>query len=261
MTNFPARSGRRSPLVLGLIALVVLGALVAAGGLAYLFLRDAPPPAVGLATGSPGASASTAPSGTSGPAATTGSAGTAGTAGTWTIDPTIGSFADFSSSFVGYRVDETFTGNRANTAVGRTPAVSGNLVLDGSTITSVDVTADLTQLESDDDRRDGQLERQAIQTGQFPTATFKLTTPIELGSAPVDGQVIDASATGELTLHGVTKTVTVPIQAKLSGDVVTVTGSIEIAFADYAIEQPTSFIVLSIEDHGIMELQLHFRRG
>ena len=42
---------------------------------------------------------------------------------------------------------------------------------------------------------------------------------------------------------------------------VTVTGSIEIAFADYAIEQPTSFIVLSIEDHGTIELQLHFRHA
>ena len=57
-----------------------------------------------------------------------------------------------------------------------------------------------------------------------------------------------------------TRTVTLPIEAHLSGDVVTVTGSIEIAFADYAIEEPTSFLVLSIEDHGVMELQLHFRR-
>jgi hypothetical protein len=40
---------------------------------------------------------------------------------------------------------------------------------------------------------------------------------------------------------------------------VTVVGSIDIVFADYAIEQPTSFAVLSIEDHGTMELQLHFR--
>jgi len=78
---------------------------------------------------------------------------------------------------------------------------------------------------------------------------------------PVDGQTIEASATGELSLHGVTKTVTVPIQARLAGDVVTVTGSIEIQFDDYGIEQPTSFLVLSIEDHGIMEFQLHFRRG
>ena len=40
----------------------------------------------------------------------------------------------------------------------------------------------MTTLESDDDRRDGQLRRQAIQTEQFPTATFKLTSPIDLGA-------------------------------------------------------------------------------
>lgn len=36
--------------------------------------------------------------------------------------------------------------------------------------------------------------------------------------------------------------------------------SIDIVFSDDGISQPTSFLVLSIEDHGIMELQLHFRR-
>src|SRR5258705_76109 len=38
---------RRSPLVIGLIAVVVLGGVGAAGGLAYLFLRPAAPAAVG----------------------------------------------------------------------------------------------------------------------------------------------------------------------------------------------------------------------
>ena len=78
---------------------------------------------------------------------------------------------------------------------------------------------------------------------------------------PADGATFNATATGELTLHGVTRSVTFPIEARLSGDVVTVTGSIDIAFADYDIERPTSFVVLSIEDHGIMEFQLHFRHG
>jgi polyisoprenoid-binding protein YceI len=76
---------------------------------------------------------------------------------------------------------------------------------------------------------------------------------------PADGQTITATATGELTLHGVTKTVQVPIEARLSGDVVTVVGSIGIAFADYSIEPPVSFAILSVEDHGTMEFQLHFR--
>ena len=253
-------STRRSPLALGLIGLVLLAALAGAAGLAYLFLRGAPPPPVGTASGSPGASLPTASVGAL-PTRVAGTIGPDGLDGTWTVDASIGSFSDFSSSFVGYRVNETFADNSANEAVGRTPAVTGSLVLAGTSITSVEITADLTQLESDDDRRDGQLSRQAIETGRFPTATFKLTSPIDLGAAPADGETIDATATGELTLHGVTKTVEIPVEATLSGDVVTVIGSIDILFADYDIDQPTSFIVLSIEDHGIMEFQLHFRRS
>jgi polyisoprenoid-binding protein YceI len=248
---------RRSPLTMALLALVSVAVLLAAGGLAYLFLRGPAPAPVGQA--SPGASnaATAAPL----PSGATTTIGPQGFDGTWTIDTTVGSFADFTSSFVGYRVNETFTDQKANEAVGRTPNVSGTLTLDGSTITAVEVTADMTTLESDDDRRDGQLRRQSIQTEQFPTSTFKLTSPIDLGSVPADGATISATATGELTLHGVTKTVEVPIQATLAGDVVTVIGQIEILFDDYGIEQPTSFLVLSIEDHGIMEFQLHFRKG
>ncbi len=195
------------------------------------------------------------------PSGATSTIGPDGLDGTWTIDPSIGSFSDFSSSFVGYRVNETFTDQRANEAVGRTPDVSGSLTLDGTTISAVEVTADMTSLESDDDRRDGQLERQAIETGEFPTATFKLASPIELAAVPADGDTVTGTATGELTLHGVTKTVEVPIEARLSGNVVTVSGRIDILFADYEIERPTSFLVLSIEDHGVMEFQLHFRKS
>jgi polyisoprenoid-binding protein YceI len=241
----------------GLI-LAALAVVAGAVGLASLFLRGPAPAAVG-STPAPGSSSGGV--GTPAPLASgaTGTAPAGGLEGTWTVDPAIGSFDDFSGSFVGYRVDETLAGNRANTAVGRTPDVTGSLVLEGTSITSVEITANLQTLKSDDDRRDGRLEDQAIETRRFPTASFKLTSPIDLGSLPEDGTTVTATASGELTLHGVTKAVTIPVSARLSGDVVTVTGSIDIAFADYQIEQPTSFLVLSIEDHGTMEFKLHFR--
>ena len=244
---------RRSPLVLAVATIVVLAGAAGIYGFATLFLHPAPP-AVSLDPGSsqPAASIGTLPSG----AAETLSGGFDGT---WAVDPSIGSFSDFSSSWVGYRVDETLAGNRANTAVGRTPDVTGSLTLSGTQITSVEITANLQTLQSDDRRRDGQLGRQGIETDQFPKATFKLTAPIELGSAPADGQTITATATGELTLHGVTKSVDVPIQAQVAGNVVTVAGSIEIQFADYGITPPSSFVVLSVEDHGTVEFQLQFR--
>ena len=247
------------------VAIVLVAAVVGGGyGLWYLFFREAGPPPVTVATNPP--ASSTAPPGESvAPGATVGpvTSGTAGGTleGTWVVDPSIGSFSDFSGSFVGYRVQEQLAGVGANTAVGRTPDVTGSLTLAGTSITAVQIEANLTTLKSDDDRRDGQLSRQGIQTSQFPTSTFTLTSPIQLGSLPAEGQAISATASGNLTLHGVTKPVQIPVQAKLSNGVVTVTGSIDILFADFGIERPSSFVVLSIDDHGIMEFQLQLRHS
>jgi len=239
------------PIVIGGIAVALLGA----AGLAYLFFHPSPA-AVGAPTaGLRGSSAATATPG--GSPAATGSLAAGALAGTWKVDPSIGSFNysanDFSGSFVGYRINEQLANIGANTAVGRTPDVTGSLVVDGSSITSADISADLSGLESDDRRRDGQVGR--LDLG---TATFTLASPIALASLPADGSTLDATASGDLTIHGVTKRVEIPVQASRAGDVVTVTGSVPIVFADYGVTPPTSFIALSVEDHGIIEFQLHF---
>jgi polyisoprenoid-binding protein YceI len=226
------------------IAIGVLAVAAAAGGIWYMFFRDAGPAPVSL----PSASAGSDPV-SQAPGSTASTAG-GGLAGTWTVDA--------SGSFVGYRVQEQLAGIGANTAVGRTSSVTGSLSASGTTITAVEMSADLTTLKSDSEQRDGRLRDDGLQTSQFPTATFKLTTPIELGSVPAEGQTVTATATGDLTIHGSTKSVQVPIQAQLKGGVVTVVGSIDIVFADYGFSGPTSFKVLSVEDHGIMEFQLVF---
>jgi len=247
---------RRSPLTVGLAVVVLAAAASGAYGLWYVFLRPAGPPPVGIATPGP------TTAGSSGPTASAAAADSPGDlAGTWTVDPAIGSAADNSQTFVGYRVQEQLAGIGGNTAVGRTSEVQGSLTLEGTTITAVEITANLTSLQSDDPQRDGQLSRQGIQTSEFPTATFKLDQPIDLGHLPAEGQTVTATAIGDLTLHGVTKTVQIPLSATLAAGIVTVTGSLDIQFADYAIEPPNSFKVLSIDDHGVMELQLHFRHA
>jgi polyisoprenoid-binding protein YceI len=173
----------------------------------------------------------------------------------------VGSLDDSSGSFVGYRVKETLASIGATVAVGRTPAVTGSMTVDGSTITAAEFSADLTGLRSDNDRRDGYLRRQSLETEQFPTATFRLTAPVDLGSEPADGATVEATATGDLTLHGVTKAVEIPLQARLQNGVVTVAGSLPIAFADYAIAKPEAMIVLSVEDAGTLEVQLQLTKG
>jgi polyisoprenoid-binding protein YceI len=258
---------RNRLVLIGLAAILI--ALLAGGamGFSYLFLREPAPAAVGLSTASPTPSAATAttdPSADPGASATPagGSSTTGGGLdGTWNVDASIGSFSDFSGSFVGYRVEEELANVGAATAVGRTPDVTGSLTLAGNQITAVEMSADLSTLQSDKSQRDGQLHRHALETDQFPTATFNLTQPIDLGSVPADGKVIQATATGDLTIHGVTKSVQIPVEARVAGDVVTVTGSIDILFADYGMNRPTSFLVLSIADHGTMEFQLQFTKA
>lgn len=239
------------PILIGAVGVALLGG----AGLAYLFFHPSPA-AVGVATAAPGSSTSS----TAAPAGSPAAAGslTAGSLpGTWNVDPSVGSFNysanDFSGSFVGYRINEQLANIGANTAVGRTPDVTGSLVVNGSSITSVDISADLSSLQSDDQRRDGQVWRLSL-----GTATFKLASPIELATLPTDGSTVDATATGDLTIRDVTKRVEIPVQASRSGDVVTVTGSVPIVFADYGVTPPTSFIAVSVEDHGIIEFQLHF---
>jgi polyisoprenoid-binding protein YceI len=75
---------------------------------------------------------------------------------------------------------------------------------------------------------------------------------------PATGEVIEVDAVGNLTIHGVTNQVTIPMQATWTGSRLEVVGSFDVALADYAIDPPTGFLVLSIADTGTVELHLLF---
>ena len=264
----PASANRSSWLRLVLIVVAVALLAAAAAGAWYLFLRAPAPAAVALGaepapTTSASADATADPTAEATASATPGAATTdpTGLDGTWTVDGSIGSFADFSGSFVGYRVLEELVGVGAATAVGRTPDVTGSLVLSGTTITEASFEADLTTLQSDNDMRDGQLGRQGLETDAYPTATFVLAEPIDLGVVPAEGETIQATAVGDLTLHGVTQRVEIAVEARLTDGVVTVVGSLPIAFGDYGMTAPESMRVLSIDDNGTMEFQLQFAQA
>jgi polyisoprenoid-binding protein YceI len=233
----------------------------------FLLRSDAPPPvsldeAVGAATsttqagGSDAAAADDRPTTTtagepSSTTTTTDAATTADVTGTWTSG---------GDSFVGYRVSEELANIGATTAAGRTSDVAGTMDIDGTTVTSVTIEANLQTLRSDSSRRDGALRRQALETDAFPISTFVLTRPVELPGAATSGEPFSIDATGEFTLHGVTREMTITLDAQLVGDVIAVVGSTEVVFADYDIEQPRAAIVLSVDDVGIMEFQLLFSR-
>jgi polyisoprenoid-binding protein YceI len=181
--------------------------------------------------------------------------------GTWTIDADSGSLADATSSFAGYRIKEQFSGIGANTVVGRTRQVSGSLTIEGTTITALSVEVDMTTLQSDNAQRDESLGDRGLETDAFPRARFTLTNPIEVGTVPADGEQLAVHAVGDLTLHGVTNEVDVPVQAVWTTRRIEAVGSVDVALADYAIDPPVGFLVLSIADTGTIELHLLFHKA
>jgi len=169
--------------------------------------------------------------------------------GTWTAG---------SGSQAGYRVKEVLFG-QDNDAVGRTTAVTGQLVLAGTQVRSGSFSVDLTTVASDKRQRDAQFQGRIMDTASFPTATFKLLQPIALGSVPASGATIRATANGQLTLRGTTRSVTVDVTARRSGDSFQVSGSIPVTFSDWSIPNP-SFGPVTTGDHGQIEFLLAFAR-
>lgn len=182
--------------------------------------------------------------------------------GAWSVDTSIGefNFEDATSSFVGFRIEEELATVGATTAVSRTPVVNGSFSLSGTTISETIIEANMTEIVTNTSRRDRAVQR-ALDTGTFPTATFTLTAPIDLGSIPTEGESASAMAVGELTIKGVAQPIEIPLEAQLVGDLIVVVGAVEITFKDWGVEVPTAPIVASVDDRGVLELQLFFTRS
>lgn len=244
-------------LVIGL----VLAVAVVGGGIAWWLLRDDAPAEVSIdqavaqvtTTQAVESPTTTAPPGEV--------AGVDGLDGVWNVDTTVGEFSyeNSTGTFVGFRVREELAGIGEIDAVGRTPEVTGTLSIEGTTVTGVDIVADLAALTTDDSRRDGKV-RGALGTEEFPTASFRLTDPIELGDDAATGGRASVQANGELTIRDITLPVELPLEAQRVDDVIVVVGSLRIEFADYGVKVPSAPIVLSADEFGDIELQLFFRR-
>jgi polyisoprenoid-binding protein YceI len=160
------------------------------------------------------------------------------------------------ASQVGYRVEEVLFGVNT-TATGRTNQVTGSLTIDGTQVTTTEFTVDVASIRSDESKRDAQFRGRIMSADQFPTATFVLTQPIELGAEPAEGLQVTVPATGELTLRGTTQLVTFDVTALLQNGLIGVQGAIPVVFADYAIENP-SVAGITTEDNGLVEFILVF---
>ncbi|GAA4265122.1 YceI family protein [Frondihabitans peucedani] len=214
------------------IAVVVLGTTAAIAG--PIFYRDVvvgKPAAAPTVAVTPGSSSLTA----------------ADLTGSWDVA---------SGSTAGYRVKEVLNGTDV-TVVGTTSKVDGTVTFDSGSISAADVTVSVKDIATDSSSRDEYFRTSAMETDIYPDATFRLTSPVS-DTGLTSGKVSSFTATGTLTLHGVTREVEVPMKAALAGTGAEVSGSVPITFSDYKVTAPSLGFV-TVQKTGSVEFLVKAR--
>ena len=245
---------RRPLVIIGVVAVLAVAALA----VAYLtfFTDDAPAP-LALSDQDPTPSVPATPAPGAGAAAPTIASSTSELAGTWRVA---------GGSEAGYRVREKLAALPAQSdAVGRSPAVTGSVKVDrvGGSLTATEASfeVDLTKLTSDESRRDNRIRTDGLQTNQFPKATFVATRPISLPPETASGQVVKAAAEGDLTLHGVTKRVTIPLDVRVAGGKGELAGSLRFPMSDFNITPPNIAGFVTVDPDATLEFKLILEKG
>jgi polyisoprenoid-binding protein YceI len=223
----------KSPRVL----LVGVVALVALFAVAYFTLFDTDsPPEFSLETkGSTNAAAP--PSGD--------------VAGNWTV----------AEGIAGYRVREKLANLPApSDAVGRTSAITGQMTIavDGTAYkaTNANFTVDVAQLKSNEDRRDNKIRTIGLETDKFPQATFVAAGPIDIPADAVEGKIVTVQAEGDMTMHGVTKKITIPLQVQRNGNQIQIVGNYDFAWADFGMTAPSVGNFVTVTGNPKLEFDL-----
>lgn len=238
----------------GVAAVVIVGV---GGPFVYIHFIKGPAPAkLSLPKVSSAAHGSAAPvtssrSAQAPPSASEALAASTSVSGTWNIGP---------GSVVGYRVQEVLIGQNS-TAVGRTSEVWGSLTISNGEVAKAAFTANMASVKSDQSERNAQFDGRIMDVSAYPTARFELADPIVLGTVPASGTAKTYHATGDLTMHGVTRPVSFTISAERASASIYALADINVVFADWKISNPSVGGFVTTQDHGTLEVLLHLTKG
>lgn len=177
-----------------------------------------------------------------------------------------GSWKVASGSVAGYRVREKLGFLPAQSdAVGRTSAITGQATLAepkaAVTVTGASFKVAVNTLKSDRSMRDARIHTIGLQSDQYPTATFVLSTPLTLPASALRGNVVRTSATGVFNIHGTSRRETVPLEMRLSSSAIEAVGSLTFPWSEFNMTAPSIGGFVNVTDKATMEFDLHLRRG
>jgi polyisoprenoid-binding protein YceI len=122
-------------------------------------------------------------------------------------------------------------------------------------------TVDVTTLTSDQTMRDQHLHTLGLESDTYRKATFVLSTPTALPGNVATGAAVPVTVTGAMTIHGTTKTVAIPMKARLSATTIEVVGSLTFPFEEFGMTAPSIGGFVTVQDNATMEFDLHLQRA
>ncbi|HUG06122.1 MAG TPA: YceI family protein [Candidatus Limnocylindria bacterium] len=129
---------------------------------------------------------------------------------------------------------------------------------DGTFASGSKISVDMTTVTTDDRRRTDTIRRDPLEVTRFPTSELVPTKATGLTLPLARSGDFAFQLTGDLTLHGVTKSVTFDVRATRTEGRLTAnaTANPSWKFGDFGMRPPSSFSVLSIVDEIRMEFAL-----
>ncbi len=156
-----------------------------------------------------------------------------------------------------YVIDEELGGVGANTAIGRTNAFIGQILVgdDATPIACSRFDVDMRTLESDSSRRDNYLRGNTLKSDEFPVATF-VVRGIEGLEGPLTADEQVFWLIGDLTFRGDTQLVVWEASVAIDGETLVGSAFTEFELADFDIEKPIVGSVISIADTVRLEVDI-----
>ena len=128
---------------------------------------------------------------------------------------------------------------------GKTNQVSGTIVTDPSkpAASSVTLAVDLGSLDTGVELRNREMREKYLETPKFPKATFK-SVSVDGPASFAPNQPADIKVTGDFTLHGVTKRMTIPVRVVLIPDGrLHATSQFDVKMPEFGIDVPHNILV------------------
>ncbi len=133
---------------------------------------------------------------------------------------------------------------------GRTHKVTGGIVADPAhpSAASVEVNIDMASLDTGNSLRNREMRELYLETGKYPATKFK-SVSVDAPPSIAPNSPADIKVTGEFTLHGVTKRMTIPVRVVLIPDGrIHATSSFNVHMTDFGINVPKNILVTVNDD-------------